>query len=50
MEEQRGTSRGQERQAGQLEGGTWPTLALMPPITGKADVQIQTLGREVAKQ
>ena len=43
-------SRGQERRAGQVEGGTWPTLALMPPIVGKADLQIQTLEREVTKQ
>lgn len=32
--------RGQERRAGQLEGGIWPTLALMPPVMGKADLQI----------
>ena len=43
-------NRGQERRAGQLEGGTWPILALMPPIVGKADLQIQTLEREVTKQ
>ena len=42
--------RGQQRRADQLEGGICPTLALMPPIIGKADLQIQTLGREVTKQ